>query len=73
MEEYEIQMDSILHLVLRLRGGMKLFFKSAQSKLATVDVDPNMTVLQFKRQVTELEGIPVNLQRLMYLGKQLVD
>ena len=52
---------------------MKLFFKSAQSKLATVDVDPNMTVLQFKKQVAELEGIPVHLQRLMYLGKQLTD
>ncbi len=73
MADYEIEEGSRLHLVLRLRGGMKLFYKSSQSKTSIIDVDPNLTVLQLKMKIAEKEGIPVPLQRLMYVGKQMDD
>ena len=46
-------------IFLRLRGGMKLFYKSNQSKTSLIDVDPQLTVMQLKMKIAEKEGIPV--------------
>ena len=59
MSDYNIDSESRLHLVLRLRGGMKLFYKSNQSKTSLIDVDPQLTVMQLKMKIAEKEGIPV--------------
>lgn len=72
MGDYNIQPDSTLHLVLRLRGGMKFFLKGGSNfPTKPLDVDTSMTVLQLKMKICELEGIPVKRQRLLFLGKTL--
>jgi hypothetical protein len=60
--------------VLRLRGGMKLFLKNShQFKTKYLQVDPSMKVLELKTKIFEVEGIPLNKQRLLFLGRQLED
>ena len=39
----------------------------------TVDVTRNTTVLQLKEKIQDIDGIPVDQQRIIAAGKQLED
>merc|ERR1712037_718215 len=41
---YNIQKESTLHLVLRLRGGMQIFVKTLTGKTITLEVEPSDTI-----------------------------
>ncbi|TNV84666.1 hypothetical protein FGO68_gene12911 [Halteria grandinella] len=76
LDDYNVSDGDTLHLVLRLRGGMKthqLFLKQANTGAKVVTVDTNLTVGEFKSRIAEREGIPVYNQRLMHCGRQLMD
>ena len=73
MADYNVQKESTLHLVLRLRGGMQVFVRTLTGKSITLDVEHTDTVEAVKEKIYEKEGISTDLQRLIYAGKGLED
>lgn len=73
LSDYNIQKESTVHLVLRLRGGMQVFVRTLTGKTMTVDVEQTDSIAKIKERITEKEGIPASEQRLIFAGKCLED
>ena len=69
--DYEVQAEATLHLVLRLRGGMKLVVKMWTGKSVKVMAESCDTIEAIKVRIQEKEGVPPEEQRLIFAEKEL--
>jgi ubiquitin C len=73
LNDYNIQKESTINLLLRLRGGMQIFVRTLTGKTATIEVEGTETIADLKEKLREREGIPADQQRLVFAGKLLQD
>lgn len=71
--DYDIQKESTLHLVLRLRGSMQVFVKTPKGKTITLEIESSDTVYSVKAKIQKIEKILPDMQCLRLAGKNLED
>jgi ubiquitin C len=71
LADYNIQKESTLHLVLRLRGGYQIFVKTLTGATVTISCEPTDKIETMKAKIQEKVEVPADRQCLLFAGKRL--
>ena len=65
LADYNIQKESTLHIVLRLRGGMQIFNETLTGKTMILEVESLDTIDSVKAKFQGEEDIPLNSLKIL--------
>eukprot|EP00483_Globobulimina_turgida_P012840 UN12864 len=82
LADYNIHQEETLHLAMKLgwsrsiklrqSTAKSIYIKTLNGKCITLNVNPNDTIKDIKQNVQQTQGIPVENQRLIFTGQQLM-
>ena len=73
LSDYNIQSESTLYLLLRLRGGMQIMIHTTGEPTITLEVEPADSIENVKQKIEVRKGFSLDRQRLRFGGRQLED
>lgn len=73
LADYKVENKSTLQLIRRLGNSMQIFVKTFTGKRICLDVENENTIEYLKQKVQDMESIPLNQQRLIFEGNELMD
>jgi ubiquitin len=73
LADYNISKEAIIHLVLRLRGGITFFVKTLTGQTLNCNCGLSITVEELKEWIEKEAGFPSSQQRLIFAGRLMED